>query len=108
MAINITRGTTPTITIHVPQDVDLSSASEIWVTLKQQPRSLTKSLTDGQVAVDGSDISINLTQTETLAFKAGQGGLIQVRILLAAGLALASQIEHVNVYEVIKGGEISA
>lgn len=107
MAINITRGTTPTITIHVPEDVELNTASEIWVTLKQQPKILTKKLTNGAVLITGSDISINLTQTETLQFQAGAGGLIQVRILLSDGLALASQIERVNIYDVIQAGEIS-
>lgn len=107
MAINITRGTTPTITIHVPEDVDLATASEIWVTLKQQPKILTKKLTTGTALITGSDISINLTQAETLQFQAGAGGLIQVRILLSGGLALASQIERVNIYDVIQAGEIS-
>lgn len=107
MAINITRGTTPTITIHVPGDVELNRASEIWVTLKQQPKIITKKLTTGAVLITGSDISINLTQAETLQFAAGAGGLIQVRILLSGGLALASQIERVNIYDVIQAGEIS-
>lgn len=54
----------------------------------------------------GTDISVTLTQTETLALTAGNKTEIQLRVLTTDGLALASEIFRENTDYILKDGVI--
>lgn len=61
------KGTTPTFVFTLPQTVDLSAASHVYVTFaKSNGNSLDKS--GESLSVDGNVVSVFLTQKETLAF----------------------------------------
>ena len=65
--------TTPTITITIPEALDVSEITALVVVLQQGPRSLEKTLDDSNVQLDTENnaITITLTQEETGAFEAG-------------------------------------
>lgn len=106
MPLLITRGTTPEITIHIPSEIELGTATEIWVTIRQLQLEITKTLVDGGVVVDQSDLLVELSQGDTLRLKPGTEAGIQIRILLDDDIALASQIEPIIVKDIVKDGEI--
>lgn len=62
-------GTTPTLTLKLKRtcDVDLSTASNVYVTLKQGNNILTKNKPQVQI-VDAKTVEITLTQEESLNF----------------------------------------
>ena len=99
------RGTTPT---HIfTTGVDLSTVSVLWLTYKQGTKVLTKSLED--ITIDSEDttrFSVTLSQSDTLRFDAGAYVGIQLRVLLADGTALASDIITLGAGEILKDGVI--
>ena len=64
------KGTTPTFTLTLPETVDLSTASNVYVTFKKNDVILTK--TGEDLSIDRNTVSVFLTQEETLAFPDGQ------------------------------------
>lgn len=62
-------GTTPTLTLKLKRtcEVDLLTASNVYVTLKQGSNILTKSKPEVQV-IDAKTVEITLTQQESLNF----------------------------------------
>lgn len=71
------RGTTPTFTLTVGDSgLDLTQASNVYVTVTQGNKRVTK--TGNDLTVSGNVVSCWLSQTETLAFKSGQTAEIQV------------------------------
>lgn len=97
------RGTTPTIkaTVVGLQDVEID---EIYLTVKQLGVEIEKSGSD--IVVDGDEISVTLTQQETLSLAGGSSAAIQVRVLSKNGTAYASNIVTVPVGEILKDGVI--
>lgn len=61
------QGLTPTITINVPEEVDLTEAANVYVSFKQGQR-VTKAAT---FDVFAHQVDVYLTQAETLAFNVG-------------------------------------
>lgn len=57
------RGTTPVVTLKLPMEIDFDT---LYITFKQGDTVLEKTLDD--VEIDGLDIVVPLTQTETLSF----------------------------------------
>ncbi len=106
MAIIIRRGTTPTITIHIPEDISIVNATEIWVTIKYGLKNVNKYFSSGELTISGNDIVAELSQEETLRLPETQEAGIQIRILMDSGVALASQIEPVIIQGILKDGEI--
>lgn len=96
------RGTTPTNTFTV--DVDLTQAEVLYVTYKQNARTvIEKALAD--VTVTAKAVTVELSQADTLKFGKGEVEM-QIRARLPDGSALASQIMTAPVEAVLKEGVI--
>ena len=63
------RGITPTITITLPESVDLDSANNVYVTFQGKDKKITK--TGNDIAVEDNVVSVYLDQSETLSFTPG-------------------------------------
>ena len=95
------RGTTPTITITT--DIDLTAASNLFVTFKHGGETIfEKTLKD--VNVTKNAVVCVLTQKDTLALK-GSTVRFQIRATLGDS-KVASNIMTASVDEILKGGEI--
>lgn len=96
------RGTTPTLTIST--DIDLTEASNFYLTFKQGDRvCFEKTLDD--VTITEDTVSVWLSQAETLALKDGRMVSFQIRATLG-DQKVASNIMTSPVGEILKGGEI--
>lgn len=96
------RGTTPTITIST--DVDLSAASNLFVTFSQGGAVvLEKTLSDVTVSADA--VTVELTQEDTLALASGASVEFQIRATVGDA-KLASNIMVSSVYRILKNGVI--
>lgn len=64
------RGTTPTITMNITNggDLDLTKAAEVYVTMRQGQRVITKK---NDLVVSAKSVSFYLSQRETLSLKEG-------------------------------------
>ena len=97
------RGTTPTLKFTLP--FDTSTLDAVWVTIAQGGKVIiNKEKSDCDLK--GTDISVTLTQAETLALTAGNKTEIQLRVLTTDGLALASEIFRENTDYIFKDGVI--
>lgn len=105
--MEIIRGTTPTITINVKSDIDLTKVAEIWVYISQCKRVVVdKQIEDVTIEADTHTIKVTLSQNDTLGLKEGNA-LFQIRLLMTNGTALACIAESISIIEVYKGGVIS-
>lgn len=96
------RGTTPTIIIST--DIDLSAASNLFVTFKQHGHiRFEKTLED--VEVTENSVSVWLDQSETLSLSEDCPVRFQIRATLG-DQKVASNIMSTNVDAILKGGEI--
>ena len=96
------RGTTPTNTFNV--NVDLREA-RIYISYYQRGRVVVEK-TGEDLTVIESQITTELTQEETLRFKAGPVR-IQIRYVMPDGTADASNIIETTAEEILKDGEIA-
>lgn len=97
------RGTTPTNTFKV--DADLSEASVLFITYSQQGKTIIeKTLEDATITPE--DITVNLTQAETLEFNSGIPVKIQIRAGFEDGSRIASNIMTTDVSAILKDGVI--
>lgn len=92
----MTRGTTPDYVITV-EDMESLAGSSVYVTLRQGDVVVTKETDD--LAIEGNQITVCLTQEETLAFSEGYAQM-QVRGV-TTGDAWASAIVDVPVKQVL-------
>lgn len=87
------RATTPTHTFKLPIEAD--TCSIIRVTYKQGQNKLKKEKNSGETSdgmtIDGRNVTVVLTQEETLQFEEGKTVTIQLRALTNAGAAFQSQ-----------------
>lgn len=98
------RGTTPKIKLRIESEIDLRLCKQIWVTMRQWDKELTKTMQE--LAVEKNCILIDLSQNDTLALDPGKV-YVQVRGLTEAGSAFATGIASVKVERILKEGEIS-
>lgn len=97
------RGTTPTHIFKVP--IDLTEAAEIYITYKQDGEiKLEKNI--GDMTITAEDITVELSQTETLAFSTIGEVEIQCRARFPDGSAVASCIKKIPVCKILKEGVI--
>lgn len=95
------RGTTPTITLRVPE-LKLEDCEEIWATFKQPKNvEITKKKSDKNVEIIGNDMIIQFTQEETLLFKTGIV-YAQIRCVTKNGQVLATKIDNLNINQILK------
>lgn len=105
--MQITRGTTPTILINIKDNLDMDNIQQVWVYISQQNKvKVDKQIADVQIDTEKKQISVKLTQEDTLALKAGEG-FFQIRVLLNDGTALATVANKILVVEIYKDGVMS-
>ena len=105
--MQIIRGTTPTITITVKSELDFTTIQQVWVYISQQNKvKIDKVISDVSFDPENKKIEVTLSQDDTLALKAGNEALFQIRLLLNNETALATVASKVTVIEVYKDGVI--
>lgn len=104
--ITLCRGTTPTLTIILPDDFPVSDLSEAEVVISSdgEVKSL-KQTSDIMLDDENNALVVEYTQEETLDLSAGKASC-QVRVLDNSGNAFASKIVSVDVLEVLRDGVI--
>lgn len=101
----ITRGTTPTITVRVPMNL------EGWtclLSIGKKARTPYVTVDNSQMVASYGDESVlvyTLTQKQTLACKAGKA-LVQLR-LIDGNTAVASDMGEVEIFDIVKDGVIT-
>ena len=107
----MTRGTTPTHTFTLPDNLKTATLSALYITYAQRGETvLEKTLSD--VTINNGVITCTLTQAETLLFsvrnhaRSTDDVAIQVRMKTSDGTAMASDIMRIPVMDVLKDGEI--
>ena len=97
------RGTTPT---HIfKTKVDLTEATEMFITYEQDGETVVeKSIED--ITIEPEQLTVTLSQTDTLAFSTLGEVEIQCRVKMPAGEVLASQIIKQPVGRILKEGII--
>ena len=98
--MEIRRGTTPTICIELPLEIEPENIAAAYVTMNQDGNELEKQLSD--LTITDNFLSFDMTQEETLAFNSLITGSIQVRLKMADGTSLASQKEPLKFLPVMK------
>lgn len=89
------QATTPTLTLTLPETVDLSTAQTILVTFEQYDTELTKTLNDGvEIGATNNVLLVYLTQEETLLFVPNKAASVQVN-WFDNGARIASEIGKV-------------
>lgn len=107
----MTRGTTPTHTFTLPDNLKTATLSALYITYAQHGTTvLEKTLSD--VTNNNGVITCTLTQADTLKFDVKNQVCncdkvnIQVRIKTSDGVAMASDIMPVPIRDILKDGEI--
>lgn len=95
--MSIPRATTPTLALTFSKDdLDLTTAQNVYVTLEQGEKSLTKS--GSVINVTANRIEIFLSQSETLKFAEGDVK-IQANWTAEGGGRAASAVKTINMSE---------
>lgn len=97
------RGTTPTHTFTT--DVDLSEATEVYVTYSQNDKVIVEK-TINDATISETKLVVELSQKDTLLFDDRCKVEIQIRAIFVDGTAIASNIMSVPVGKILKDGEI--
>lgn len=100
----MTRGTTPTISLSLNTDMQMSEMKQIWVTLKNLMFERTYRKEEIQI-LENNSLIIQPTQEETLKFCKGAVD-VQVRLLTHSEKAYASNIKTISVKGILKEGVI--
>lgn len=69
----MTQATTPTFILTLPGTVDLSGIQSMFFNLEQGTTRLRK--TGNELTINGNEVSVYLTQEDTLKFNKGQASL---------------------------------
>lgn len=96
------RGTTPTNIFRI--DVDLTNASVLFITYKQNGKVVLEKSID-EVKIQKNIVSVYLSQKDTLLFTEGIV-TIQIRAKFSDGSVIASSLIRTNAREILKEGEI--
>lgn len=98
------RASTPTIGLTFKDDeLDLTDALHVYVTLKQGTKKVTKK--DSELVVEPKRIEFELSQAETLAFMEGQVK-VQANATYAGKKRLPSEVRTFNLSEQLLEEEI--
>jgi len=98
------RGTTPTVTLTLPEDVDLSGASVAYLSFGQGGADLFDVPID-RLTLNDNVCSATLTQNETLSLASGTKTQIQLR-WKDGGVAYGTKIVSVPTDAILKEGTI--
>ena len=102
---HLRRGSTPYLTATIKENIDYSAIKTAWLTLWQNGNIVLDKITD-DLTINNNNISILLTQEDTLSFEAGVMAMIQLRLLTDTEIAYVSQKESIMVDGVLKDGVI--
>ena len=91
------RGTTPTLVINI-KGIDMSTIAEWYVTVAQDSVQITKTGTD--LTIEGTLISMPLTQQETMQFKSGEVS-VQIRAKTTEDVVIASGIQTIDIDRIL-------
>ncbi len=104
------RGTTPNLYLELETDLDLSIASQIWVTVESSLSVLNKEKKDISVRAGEEPgwqvLVVPLSQKDTLKLTAGKAK-IQVRILMPNNKAYSTEVECLDVNQILREGVIT-
>lgn len=101
--MGIARGTTPTHTFTT--DINLENAEVLYITYQQAGNTILEKTLD-DCTVSDTEIVIELSQGDTLAFDYKLPVEIQIRAKFADGSAVKSQIMTTDADRLLKEGEI--
>lgn len=93
------RGTTPTHTFQIPFNTNL--VREIRVSYAQKDVVVVEKTTE-DCKLDGMNITVKLTQEETLRFSENVMAALQLRVLLNDGNVLATPVMRLDVGELLQ------
>jgi len=99
------RGTTPILHFTLPFEV--SELSEYWITISQRYENIKIDKTNADCTASGYEITLILTQEDTLKLMPDKPAYIQIRALTAEDdYAIASTIVRCSVDDILKEGVI--
>ena len=99
------RGTTPTLTFTLPFPV--STLSSLFINISQHFENIQIEKALADCSISGNDISVVLTQEDTLKLMPDKPAYIQIRALTAEDdYAIASTIVRCSVSDILKEGVI--
>ena len=104
----ISRGTTPTYKLTLPTDIDLSTATSVYVTFSDTFYNTLLEKTGDDLDINANIVDVYLTQEETLSFPSGSI-LLQINWTIVEGnktKRLASEIKRVESSRNLKEEEI--
>lgn len=93
------RGTTPTHTFQIPFNTNL--LKEIRISYAQKDDVVVEKSTE-DCKLDGMNITVKLTQEETLRFSENVMAALQLRVLLNDGNVLATPVLRLDVGELLQ------
>lgn len=93
------RGTTPTHTFQIPFNTNL--LKEIRISYAQRDAVVVEKSTE-DCKLDGMNITVKLTQEETLRFSENVVAALQLRVLLNDGNVLATPVLRLDVGELLQ------
>ena len=100
------RGTTPTITCNIQEDIDLTQITDAWLYISQGGKLVVdREIADLVIDPEKHTIKATLTQEETLSAKEGLAK-IQLRLKTTDNMALGSEDTNVCFLPIYKEGEI--
>lgn len=91
------QATTPTLTLTLPETIDLSTAKTVLVTFSQYNTTLTKSLGSDVWLSANNVISVYLSQEETLKFIPNKSASVQVNWITENDVRVATSIGTINI-----------
>lgn len=93
-------GTTPTHTFTLPFDTATISEARVLYAPRGSKAIIVKETED--CVMNGSEVSVRLTQEDTLKLDEYSSVYVQLRVLLQDGTALASTVTRVSTYECLE------
>lgn len=109
--IEITRGTTPTLSCMIPESIPVKEVDEIWFTITQNGAMIAdRKLSENTVQIDNNTVSIKLTQTESLKMKTYEYAEIGIQLYRSADDTRWSlaEPEIINIKRINKDGLMCA
>lgn len=91
------RATTPTITLTLPDSVDLLTAKQVYVTFAQDEVVLTKTIETGVELIEFNVLAVYLSQEETLSFDSNKMVKVQVNWIDINNAREATRIKEIPV-----------
>lgn len=99
------RGTTPTVTLTLPEEFDLSGVTVAYMSFGQKELEVF-SVPKSRITMEANAATATLTQEETLQLSSNYPTKIQLR-WLKGGVAYGTKAVSVDTDEIIKDGVIS-